>query len=411
VNRLLVHLMRARNGDTVMLEVIGDTGVRGADGSYLSEELKSRTSDRNPVADDAVDLWRTLHNWIDAVQAAELPPDRTHFRLHVTRPFHGALVQRLAAVTTSADASAAIAAARAQLLAPAPTDLPVERHIGPGRDGEEIPTSVAGGVADAASAGAVAAESELLQHVRAVCDAPAEVTAAVLIGFAVEFGSGDAAADTSAALEPVGLDPSVQAVLRDDLLGWVKTYVDVQIQRGLPAAVPVNDFRRHLGAKLRQLCNQLVLASVAPEPSDRAVDAHRRTLRSYVRQLQFIDAEEDDVLQAVTDYLWAGAERVQWGELGWVLPSSFKPFENELRLAWKRKQAQVAIAHRAATAAERGQLLYGSCCEHTAKLDGRETPPHFCRGSLHALADEGAIGWHPEFPRLLSSSDDGREVA
>ena len=47
----------------------------------IAIQTKSALSDRNPVSDRAVDLWKTLYNWLSALKEGELPLDSTIFTL------------------------------------------------------------------------------------------------------------------------------------------------------------------------------------------------------------------------------------------------------------------------------------------------------------------------------------------
>jgi hypothetical protein len=77
VNRLLWHLLEAKPGSAVSLEVLGDVAVRSPSGDLTVEELKSRTTKANPVSDRSVDLWKTIGNWVLAVSSGEIRASTT----------------------------------------------------------------------------------------------------------------------------------------------------------------------------------------------------------------------------------------------------------------------------------------------------------------------------------------------
>jgi hypothetical protein len=54
---------------------------------------------------------------------------------------------------------------------------------------------------------------------------------------------------------------------------------------------------------------------------------------------------------------------------------------------------------------DKGKILYHDCMQVTTGLQGLATPAHFCRGSLHALADDQTIGWHPDYGAELKKSE------
>lgn len=107
LSRLLALLLEGRVGDSVCLEVFGDTAVVANASVKLSEELKSRTSTDNPIRNRAVDLWKMLRNWLDLTDDG-VDPTRTEFRLHTTRPFPSDWAARFAKATEREECAAVI---------------------------------------------------------------------------------------------------------------------------------------------------------------------------------------------------------------------------------------------------------------------------------------------------------------
>ena len=382
--RFTAHLFRAASDDDVVsLEVVGDTAVHGRHGKLLAEEHKSRISRQNPVADDAVDLWKTLRNWVDSVIRGELDPRLTEFRLHLSRPFDGDIVRRLSGATTAQAALAAL-------------EYAAER-VWRDPDGSRIVESL---------------PEATREHVTAVFSADRSLVAEVVVRFTLEHGSGAAWTDLRQAAAVAAIDPDLLDDALRDAVGWVKQEITERIQGGRAAAVSVRAFRTHLRTVLRRLDSRLMLLSAAPGPDAVAIRRQLRAVQTYVRQLDLIEAAEDEKLEAANDYLRASNDRVRWAERGLVHQTSYKEFEADLEAAWRRKKRAADITDRDRTSAERGMLLYLACCDHSAKLNGMEPPSAFCRGSFHALADHARIGWHPEYGRLLrEQSQHGRSVS
>jgi hypothetical protein len=81
---MLYELVECQDGDVVSTEVLDDVGVIRNNNTIDVIQLKSITSDRNPVSDKSVDLWKTFYNWIMAVKAGELNVNKTNFKLFIT---------------------------------------------------------------------------------------------------------------------------------------------------------------------------------------------------------------------------------------------------------------------------------------------------------------------------------------
>ena len=143
-----------------------------------------------------------------------------------------------------------------------------------------------------------------------------------------------------------------------------------------------------------------VAGKVPPKTMWRSLNSHSRL---YVRQAQLIDLEESEVLAAVNDFLMASETIGPHGqEHGHISRAGVEAFSGELS-----KKEKVARAYSEKSESDRGQLLYYDCMDHTAKLEGLETPAHFTRGSFHALAEDRLVGWHPNYAVELSARNDG----
>jgi hypothetical protein len=157
----------------------------------------------------------------------------------------------------------------------------------------------------------------------------------------------------------------------------------------------------------RKLTTPQFLVSLAPRPRDSAIKQHR-TSRTYVRQRELISADDGTLVQAITDYLKAEADRIHWAASGRVHSSSFDSYENDLLAAWRSYRTRVTLGAASHPEADRGALLYADCSLHGATLDGVATPPHFVRGSFHSLSDRLVVGWHPRYEQLLGTDVGGR---
>jgi hypothetical protein len=379
--RVLDHLLRAGPGVTVSLEVIADTGVEDSDGQVLVEEAKSRTTSGNPLSDRSEELWKTLRNWVDMVDAGKLDVEKTRFRIWVSRYSAGLLAQSFSAASNRVEAMQALDAARKALAAPRGT-------------GDALPSRN-----DAATS---LRSTKAHGHIARVLGADPEVVAHIIVNCEIEFGSGRSLQDLKAALEqrtyvPLELADEVLA----QALGWVKVRITEQIEAGDPATISWDEFRAALGSIVRKLDRRDLLASVACKPSTDEVDRHLQ-FRTYVRQLGLVEADDDEKLCAVTDYIKAESDRVAWAETCRVIESSFDDFEKELIAAWRNFKKRCDISHKQHPPAERGHILYTHCFGHSSKLDGAGLPEHFCRGSFHRLSDDKVIGWHPDYRLLLS---------
>ena len=104
VRHMMFELLECKEGDAVSVEVFDDIGIEKEDGSKDAIQAKSVLSNRNPVSNRAVDLWKTFYNWLIAVQDGELSILNTNFRLFINVDKHGSIVDSFNSSITDQDA-------------------------------------------------------------------------------------------------------------------------------------------------------------------------------------------------------------------------------------------------------------------------------------------------------------------
>lgn len=96
-------------------------------------------------------------------------------------------------------------------------------------------------------------------------------------------------------------------------------------------------------------------------------------------------------------------DRTEWARRGFVTENSLEEFEHELEITWRNKKRKITLGHPSFSPQNQGQLLFTECMDHTLAIDGHPTPPAFLRGSMHSIADDLTIGWHPNYAAVLTT--------
>lgn len=81
--RLCYHLLSGPLDSSVSLELLDDVAVHYSDGNVLLEQCKSALS-HNALSDWSEDLWKTIGNWLTAVESEKVNGSKAAFRLYVT---------------------------------------------------------------------------------------------------------------------------------------------------------------------------------------------------------------------------------------------------------------------------------------------------------------------------------------
>jgi hypothetical protein len=128
---------------------------------------------------------------------------------------------------------------------------------------------------------------------------------------------------------------------------------------------------------------------------------------TFVRQLEIIAAGKKRIAAAVRDYYRAFEQRSRWLRNDLVLIGDLTQYEHRLIQEWElvfegvRDDLGADAAEEERQKAAREVLKWA---ERTSlPIRPSVTEPFVSRGSLHMLADEARVGWHPEFRDRLAA--------
>jgi hypothetical protein len=367
------QLLEATPGSIVSIEVLDDVAIQSLNGDVEAVQIKSGL-ETNPISNRSVDFWKTIRNWVDAVEMDSLNPDRALFTLHIEAPRAGVICKRFSNASSKAEATLAVEFAQEELWGKAPKF--VKR--------------------------AQTAEG-LVEHLDIVFN---PVFRANLVKIVCNFRL---SVGVKAAYETL-LNQAKQLLIDDDIaedvllyaLGWVKKSLDNLIEQGLPPAIAVDQFRSELNSFRNSLKKRDYLptfAGIAPTPDE----MNANILRTFVRQLNLVDWSEDSLFTAVSQFLSTKVNIIQYGQRGYVNRRSLVDFEIALKTLWRNIRDEVKLVG-PDDAVKQGKLLALRCLKERRKLEGFELPDDFTPGSFHMLADALEIGWHAEYLDLIGEA-------
>ncbi len=345
--------------------------MEDASGEVEAVQLKS-ASRTNPISNRSMDFWKTIANWMRAVEGKELKVEKTIFHLRLGRKRSGAICESFAGASTLESAGAAVERAKGEfftakgkLKKDVPEDLreTVETVFAPGRSG-------------------------LMQH--------------IIVRFQLSFGTGYAYEELLNHLKTKFIDDDVAEDVLLRALGWVKKEIDNAVEHDELPLIAVDKFRTEISAFRDRLKARSYLPSFAGPPSLAQIELHK--LRVFVRQLNLVKFSEEQILSGITDFLSARTNRVQYAERGYVHSESFLEFESTLQSLWRNHREEVEL-NKSEDEITRGQRLALRCLREHLRLQGIDVPADFVRGCFHSLADQPSIGWHPRYEALLADAE------
>jgi len=359
--RACFHLFSAADGDSVSLEGLDDVAVHRADGSLLLEQDKS-TLTGNPAADKAVDLWKTFANWATLCADKMIDPAKTEFRLFITPAKTGALVAEMNAATT-APACATVLAKIGKLVDPKKPD--------------------------------VGCAPQVLRFL----ESKPEVCSAIIARFSLV--SETDALESVRQFVRAGLPQAAVDDMTAAAIGIARDRYDRLLREGKTGKIEAVVFRRQFQAFTRKSNLAGYLSSKVPVPADELVAMVLSKAPTFVRQLQVIEASNDLLTSAVSDYLRTRSDKVEWAEEGLVVAGSFDELDGQLIRKHTLVRDEVEDVYSSLGEPERGRRVYRECSKVELPLDGQSLPSHFIAGAFNDLAEGMRLGWHPSYAVLF----------
>lgn len=143
------------------------------------------------------------------------------------------------------------------------------------------------------------------------------------------------------------------------------------------------------------------LSDVDPD----AVAAEYRT-HTFVQQMHWVAYPARNLQKAIVDYYRAYSQTVRWLDEDLIGFAELTRFEAELVDEWEREfdwmlDSLDDDADEAAKQEAGKQMLRRLLDQTGITVRARYNEPFFTRGKRHVLADEGRIGWHPDFEERI----------
>jgi hypothetical protein len=376
VRHVLFELLNCNETDTVSIEVFDDVAVEKDDGSIEAIQLKSVLSKNNPISDRAVDLWKTFYNWLLAVNEGELNPDNTIFELVITANREGKIANFFSSANSLEEAEEMWEKARLEFF----DDKGREKKL---------------------------SETNAL-YINNFFDPLKKHSACKIIKnfklVIIEKNHTEFLYDTFCQKVMIPNELLENAFIF--ILGWIDKKTAELIEKGQVMSISFKEFKSQLIAITRELNQNLSLRELAPRPTDQDIENEYSSLKKYIEQLNIIDCNYTEKIEAISDYLRASTNRTLWARNGYISEKSLDDYEEELVARWNNKKKIIDITQRNLSSKDKGSLLYLQCKDERINIDYLSVPGFFTPGCYHALSDELIVGWHPDYKNLLKNGSE-----
>ncbi|MBN2424770.1 MAG: hypothetical protein JXR46_06215 [Calditrichaceae bacterium] len=369
VPRALFHLLTGSPGDIVCVEILGDVTSLSSDDHTISEEDKAST-DSNPLTDRSINLWKTFYNWINAVNSGEMDIQKTIFILYTNKAGRPGLVNHFDSAVTKEDAQKVITEAKQRL-----KDINHDHVIWSYYD-------------------YVVNKNEIL-------------LSEVILKFELQIGSGAGYDEVEQELVRKNIYPKQIPHLINNLAGWLQIELTERIAARKPARIEWDDFDRQIKVLFHRIrCLELIDFTLREAPDKDEIQQQVKVKPRYLKQLDAINLDSDDIIKAVSDFLRAKVNRDKWIENEIIDENVAREFQEKLVSFWANQKKRIEITQKKLNDEDRGHLLFLECSDRQETIRDMNPPVSTIPGTYHALADEPVLGWHRNWENLFQKNKD-----
>ncbi|MEC6748609.1 ABC-three component system protein [Marinilactibacillus sp. XAAS-LB27] len=198
-------------------------------------------------------------------------------------------------------------------------------------------------------------------------------------------------------------DRNAKIALFDQMNGWVKRKIIEAATSNQPSRILREEFDKELKGQVKRINVARLSALVAPY--EQQVDTSNYESHGFVKQLDWINLDENTIREAIIDYNHAHETRLSWTDDGVVSETTLSIYQRDLEKTWK-----IAMKRACRMNLETDELTGLECLDLTLEKDSfihnEIMPKSITSGNFHALAhftakEEPLIGWHPNYKILL----------
>lgn len=362
--RALFHLLTCSPGDSVCVEVLGDVATLKNDGSLLTEEDKSSLVG-NPITNKSTDLWKTFFNWIKAVNDNEIVVTNTNFVLYCNKSGRPGIVDKFNSAADESQIKAAIEYAKTEL-----SDIDEEHNV--------------------------------WEFYNYVVNENENILIGIIERFEFQLGEGASYDELRKELIKQHIHDLQLEFVLDELLGWLQIDILTKISAKERAIVSWEEYDHRFKVLFeRSRKRELIDFTLKVPPGLEEINNQLKVRPIYVKQLDIIGINEDEIIEAVTDFMRACINRGKWIEAEIIDEDIAGDFESRLNRYWKNRRRGINNVYSDKPEKDRGQLLYSDCMERIEKIRDMSPPDSTIAGTYHALADSSVLGWHPDWKQKL----------
>jgi hypothetical protein len=362
--RALFHLLRCEPEDKVAIEVIGDVATIAPELLITEEDKSSQVG--NPVTDLSKDLWKTFFNWVGLINNKEIDVSKTKFVLFVNKKGRTGIVNTFDKADMLHEAQEALNNAKQKL------------------------------------SKKISNKHEIWHYYDYLFNHNESVLLDVICNFEFQISAGGGSDAIKKEIRKKHIPETQIDFIHENLSGWVQTIILERLAKKEDAIISWEEFDKQFQPLFeRSRKRELIDFTLTYPPKEGEINKHLQERPVFIKQLEYINATDDEIQDAVTDYLKAKVNRYNWIEKELIDEDIAIDFQSKLTEFWKNNQRRIGIAYQSHDACSKGMLLYSECRSRQETIKDQQPPSATISGTYHALANTSDLGWHPDWEKTF----------
>lgn len=374
-HHMLYELLNCKDGDSVSVEVFDDVGVEHEDGSKDAIQLKSALSNRNPVSNKAADLWKTMYNWLISVEAGVFDPGKVKFILFLNVNKQGTIVNGFHLAERYDEAVLAWKNARREFY----DEKGILKVIG-----EEYKKYI---------------EYFFAQD-------RMEMACKIIQNFELKKCIDNYTITVRKEFDKSGIPADIIEPIYMGIIGWIDLNVTKMVENNEAIIISFENYQVQLRALYRDYNQKHSLMPHSVKPNKLEIQNELQQQRTYITQLEIIDCDYTEKIEAINDFIRASIDRTIWADNGDISFLSMQSYEEKLKRSWNLERKIIMIENKNELPEEQGKLIYYKCQRNQIEMSSVSVPDFFQNGCYHLLADGLEVGWHPQYLEKIKEVKD-----
>ena len=189
---------------------------------------------------------------------------------------------------------------------------------------------------------------------------------------------------------------------------WLKNVIRI-LNKDSDRKICLGELQSYINGLQEQFLPQSLPSDYAlAEPDEMDVD---NDMRVFLKQIRLLGVTRNTLQIAITNYYRAIEQRNRWSRDGLLRVGELGEYDRKLKDEWQQIKSLVDLEMDASNEAARvvcGKSIYVKCqSDEMPKIRSGFSDMFLSRGTVHLLADNLSIGWHPDYLSLISSNDAG----